>query len=66
MRSALFTISFLLLASLTALSQIVTVPIPHEPATTKTTLRTGALTAMKLPFWDDFSFSKTSFPHDTL
>jgi len=66
-RSALAYVCVLLTCSLTAVSQIVTVPIQNNSGNLeKTTARTAALTPMKLPFWDDFSFTKTKFPHDTL
>jgi hypothetical protein len=66
-RSVLSCASILLAGSLTAFSQIVTVSIPHSSIETKNTgARTAALTPMKLPFWDDFSFTPTAFPHDTL
>ncbi|NOS91352.1 MAG: T9SS type A sorting domain-containing protein [Cyclobacteriaceae bacterium] len=50
-------------------SQIEVVPIQRYTgkATTKSTARTTALSAMPLPFWDDFSFNiKNEVPNDTL
>ena len=50
-------------------SQIEVVPIQRytEKPTTKATARTAALSAMPLPFWDDFSFNiKSEMPNDTL
>ncbi|MBI3220973.1 MAG: T9SS type A sorting domain-containing protein [Bacteroidetes bacterium] len=50
-------------------SQLEIVPIYRhsETTTTKATARTAELTAMSLPFWDDFSFNiKDEKPNDTL
>jgi hypothetical protein len=65
-----FSVCFLL--SIETMAQLVQVPISQGkkfPETKKNNLssRTQALVPMKLPFWDDFSFTKEDgYPNDTL
>jgi hypothetical protein len=50
-------------------SQLEVVSILREPIDEKktTSARTSSLSAMRLPFWDDFSFNvKNGYPNDTL
>lgn len=54
-----------LAASLPALGQFQLVPLPREQAPVRSAARTKA-TELRLPFWDDFSFTATAVPTDSL
>jgi Secretion system C-terminal sorting domain len=54
----------LLLCPLGVFAQFVLSPIPSQNASSSA--RTKDVTPKKLPFWDDFSFTKGSSPTDTL
>ena len=59
--------SVLILLSTQALGQLVEVPIQPLSGQSKNAGREQALEAMRLPFWDDFSFTKSDgFANDTL
>jgi hypothetical protein len=63
-----YLVFFFLLPTI-CFSQLEVVSILREPPPSKTSAsaRTSSLTAMPLPFWDDFSFNvKSGYPNDTL
>jgi hypothetical protein len=67
LKSLFFILS---IVSFSSLAQIGLVPIYREPIVEKQdkSARTAALTPLRLPFWDDFSFhiSKKYYPNDTM
>lgn len=68
----LITLLFAAFISVSCIAQVSLVPIYREPIVEKQnknkSARTAALTAMPLPFWDDFSFhlSQKYYPNDTM